>query len=255
MADHQKIHPTPVQPANIDLESQNKPTAPLVPTGSSKSDSPNPVEPFPYRRTIPVQYSKPPKKRGCCCLLLCWILFVLILLVTIIGILAAIIYFGFDPKTPKYSVDGMTVTRFSLDNDSALNAQINVNITARNPNSKIGIYYKSGSRMSVSYMGTKLCDGSLPIFYQGHKNTTVLNVGLTGRTGDATGLVNSLRTQQQTGTVPLVLRVRVPVRVKLGNLKLPKWKPVVRCRVNVDSLSADNVVRVRDSSCSFKFRL
>ncbi|MFS7955227.1 hypothetical protein Hanom_Chr07g00640171 [Helianthus anomalus] len=57
------------------------------------------------------------------------------------------------------------------------------------------------------------------------------------------------------GTVPLVLRVRVPVRVKLGNLKLPKWKPVVRCRVNVDSLSADNVVRVRDNSCSFKFRL
>ncbi|KAI3808320.1 hypothetical protein L1987_24269 [Smallanthus sonchifolius] len=102
----------------------------------------------------------------------------------------------------------MTVTRFSLDNYNMLYAQFNVNITARNPNTKIGIYYKGGSKLSVSYMGTNLCDGSLPIFYQGHKNTTVLNVALTGQTPGASGLMDSLLAQQQTGTVPLVIRVR-----------------------------------------------
>lgn len=181
-------------------------------------------------------------------------LFLIIVLVLSVGILAAIVYFGFDPKIPKYSVDGMRITRFVLDNDSSLYAQFNVNITARNPNSKIGIYYRSGSKLSVSYMGTHLCEGSLPVFYQGHKNTTLLDVALTGQTRDATGLMNSLRAQQQTGSVPLVLRVKVPVRIKLGNLKLPKWKPVVRCRLTVNSLSVDDAIRVTDSSCSFKFK-
>lgn len=257
MADHQRIHPTPVQEVpEVDLEKQQRPTAPLVPRGSSKSDNTNAIEPFPpLHRTIPVQYSKPPKKRNCCCKFLCWILFIIILLVISLGILAAIIYFGFDPKAPKYSVNGMTITRFTLDNDTNLSAQFNVNITARNPNSKIGIYYEGGSKLSVSYMGTHLCEGSLPKFYQGHKNTTVLDVALTGQTRDATGLMNSLQVQQQTGRVPLVIRARVPVRIKLGKLKLPKWKPVVRCRINVNSLSVDNPIRIMDSSCSFKFKL
>ncbi|KAI3747632.1 hypothetical protein L6452_10171 [Arctium lappa] len=255
MADQQRIHPDPVQPMN-DLESQQKPTAPLVPRGSSKSDNANAVQPFPpHHRTIPVQYSKPPKKRGCCCRFMCWTLSLLILLVISLGILAAIIYFGFDPKQPKYSVDSFTVTRFSLDNDTTLYAQFNVNITARNPNSKIGIYYEGGSKLTVLYMGTTLCEGSFPKFYQGHKNTTVLDVALTGQTRAATGVMNSLQAQQQMGSVPLVIRAKVPVRIKLGKLKLPKWKPVVRCRLRVNSLSPDNVIRIRDSSCSFKFKL
>lgn len=256
MADHQRIHPAAVQPVTHDLESQTKATVPLVPRGSSKSDNSNHVEQFPpQHRTIPLQYSKPPKKRSCCCKFMCWILFLIIVLVLGVGILAAIIYFGFDPKAPKYSVDGMSITRFGLDNDSSLYAQFNVNVTARNPNSKIGIYYKSGSKLSVSYMGTHLCEGSFPVFYQGHKNTTLLDVALTGQTRDATSFMNSLLAQQQTGSIPLVLRVKVPVRIKLGNLKLPKWKPVVRCRLNVNSLSADNPIRITDSSCSFKFKL
>lgn len=105
------------------------------------------------------------------------------------------------------------------------------------------------------YMGTTLCQGSFPKFYQGHRNTTVLSVPMTGETRDATGLLSSLQVQTQTGIVPLVLRAKVPVRIKLGNLKLPKWKPVVRCRVNVNTLATDNVIRISDSSCSFKFKL
>ncbi|KVI03025.1 NDR1/HIN1-like protein 6 [Cynara cardunculus var. scolymus] len=255
MADHQRIHPDPIAPA-ADLESQQKPTAPLVPRGSSRSENGTPTEPPPpYHRTIPLQYSKPPKKRNCCRRFLCCTLCLLVVLILLIGILAAIVYFGFDPKIPKYSVDGMTITQFNLNNDNSLSAQFNVNITARNPNTKIGISYEGGSRLTVIYMGTKLCEGSWPKFYQGHRNTTVLNVPLTGQTQDATGLLSSLGAQQQTGIVPLVLRAKVPVRIKLGKLKLPKWKPLVRCRVNVNTLSADNVIRIRDSSCSFKFKL
>ncbi|PWA65839.1 late embryogenesis abundant protein, LEA-14 [Artemisia annua] len=253
MADHQRIHPDPTAPPP-DLESQTKPTAPLVPRGLSRSENGHPTElNQPYQRTIPLQYSKPPKKKNWCCRCLCCTLCMLLSLVIAIGILAAIVYFGFDPKIPKYSVDGMTITQFSVNNDNSISAQFNVNITARNPNTKIGISYEGGSKLTVIYMGTVLCEGSWPKFYQGHRNTTVLNVPLTGQVQDATGLLNSLQAQQQTGTVPLVLRAKVPVRIKLGKLKLPKFKPIVRCKVNVNALSTGSL-RIRDSDCSFKFK-
>lgn len=255
MADHQRIHPVQQdQPA----EAPSKPTAPLVPRNSSRSDNGNPEDPYypvPLQRTIPLTQSKPPKRRRSCCLrCFCWTFCLLFVIVILLGVLAAIIYFGFDPKTPKYSIDGLRVTQFNLNSDNSLDATFNVNITTRNPNSKIGIYYEGGSRLSVWYFGTRLCEGALPKFYQGHRNTTVLDVPLSGRSDDASTLLSTLQAQQQTGTIPLRLRARVPVRIRLGNLKLPKVRFSVRCNLNVDSLAADNVVRIRDSDCKFRLR-
>ncbi|XP_059623308.1 NDR1/HIN1-like protein 6 [Cornus florida] len=250
MADQQRIHP--VQ----DPEAPQNPTAPLVPRDSSRSDKGMPVEQYPpFQRTIPVHYAKPPKNRNCFRKCLCWTIFLLILQIIIIALLAGIIFLIFRPKLPKYSIDSLRITQFTLNTDNSLYATFNVNITARNPNKKIGIYYEGGSNIGVWYTGTKLCEGSLPKFYQGHRNTTVLDVALTGQTQNANNLLSSLQAQQQTGSIPLNLRVKVPVRIKLGKLKLPKVKFVVRCRVVVDSLTADNVISIKSSSCKFRFRL
>uniref|UniRef100_A0A5B6Z9C7 Late embryogenesis abundant protein LEA-2 subgroup domain-containing protein n=1 Tax=Davidia involucrata TaxID=16924 RepID=A0A5B6Z9C7_DAVIN len=252
--DHQKIHPV------HDTEAPQTPTAPLFPRNSSKSDRgghPAVVEQHPpFRRTIPVAYSDPPKKRSSCCRkCLCWTTCLILLQIIVIGIMAAIIFLVFRPKLPKYSIDGLRITQFNLNNDMSLYATFNVNITARNPNKKIGIYYESGSRLSAYYNGAKLCEGSLPKFYQGHRNTTVLDVALTGQTQNGTELLSSLQAQQQTGSIPLRLRARVPVRIKLGKLKLMKVKFLVRCSLVVDSLSADDAISITSSSCKFRFRL
>ncbi|KAK4430499.1 NDR1/HIN1-like protein 6 [Sesamum alatum] len=257
MADHQRIHPVPDVPETVEAVQPVKPTAPLVERGSSRSENGDPERqyPPPLRRAIPYEPLKPPRRRSCWKKCLCWTLALVVIQLLILGILAAIIYFVFQPKIPKYSVDSMRITQFNLGNDNSLSATFNVNITARNPNKKIGIYYEGGSRLSVWYTGTKLCEGSLPKFYQGHRNTTLLSLTLAGQTQDAAGLLQSLQAQQQTGSIPLNLRARVPVRLKLGKLKLMKWKFLVRCRLMVDSLAADNVIRIRDSSCKFRFRL
>ncbi|XP_057470383.1 NDR1/HIN1-like protein 6 [Actinidia eriantha] len=250
MAEHQRIHPV------HDPEAPQKPTVPLVTRGYSQSDRGDPAEIYPpFRRTIPMSDLKPPKTRSCWCRCLCWTLSLLTLLLVIIGIIAAIIYFVFQPKIPKYSVDGLRITEFNLSNDMSLSATFNVNITAWNPNKKIGIYYESGSRISVWYQITRLCEGSLPKFYQGHRNTTVLDVALTGKTQNGTDLLQSLQEQQQTGSIPLRLRARVPVRIKLGSLKLMKWKFLVRCNLVVDSLAANDVIKISSSKCKFRFRL
>lgn len=257
MADHQRIHPVDPEAATAPPQ---KSTTPLVGRGSFRSEHGDPERQsqfYPaHHRTIPYAPTKPPKRRSSCCKkCLCWTLALIIIQIIVVAILAAIVYFVFEPKIPKYSVDSMRITQFTPGNDNSLSATFNVNITARNPNKKIGIYYEGGSHLSVWYTGTKLCEGSLPKFYQGHRNTTVLSLVLTGQTQDASGLVASLQAQQQTGNIPLNLRATVPVRLKLGSLKLMKWKFLVRCRLNVDSLAQDNAIRIRDSSCKFRFRL
>ncbi|KZV53820.1 hypothetical protein F511_00086 [Dorcoceras hygrometricum] len=254
MADHQRIHP--LQDSDAAVPS-NKPTAPLVARGSSRSDSGDPERqyPPPLTRTAPYSPSKPPRRRrSCFTKCLCWTISLLLILLVILGILAAVIYFVFQPKVPKYSADSMRITQFNLTNGNSLSASFNVNITARNPNKKIGIYYVDGSNLSVWYTGTKLCEGSLPEFYQGHRNTTVLNLTLEGQSEDATGLLQSLQVAQQSGRVPLNLRAKVPVRLKLGRLKLMKLKFLVKCRGEVDTFGEGEVIRIRNSSCKFRFR-
>ncbi|KAF8407410.1 hypothetical protein HHK36_006541 [Tetracentron sinense] len=233
-ADHQRIHP-------VDVEAP-PPTAPLVPPDSAKSDEGHPIEQYPrFRRTIPVIHSKPPRKRSCCCKCLCWIISLLLLLVIIVGAAAGILYLVFQPKLPKYSVDRLRITNFRLNVDMSLYAEFHVKITATNPNEKIGIYYEEGSHLSVWYANSRLCQGSLPKFYQGHRNTTVFDVALTGQTQDGSNLLTALQEQQQSGNIPLDLKVGVPVRIKLGKLKLKKVKFLGRFPnviIQVDTLNA-----------------
>lgn len=250
MADQQKIHPGSDPEAAL----PQTPSAPLVPRGSSNSTG-DPVGYPPAGQKLPAVHSKPPKRRSCCCKFLCWTLLVLLILVIAIGVTVGILFLVFRPKLPKYSIDGLQITQLDLSNNGSLYAAFDVTVTARNPNKKIGIYYVGGSRISVLYSGSKLCEGAFPKFYQGHRNTTVLQVPLTGQTQNATALLTSWQQQrQQTGVIPLNLRVRQPVRVKLGKLKLPKMRFLVRCRLDVDSLSAQNAVSIKSSSCKFRFR-
>lgn len=248
MADQQRIHP-------VDVEAP--PTAPLMPSDALKSEKGEPIQQYPPlpQRTIPVIHSKPPKKRSCCCRFFCWTVSILLILVILIAATAGILYLVFRPKLPKYSVDRLRISDFRLNPDASLYARFTVDITARNPNKKIGIYYEGGSRINVYYTNIQLAEGSLPKFYQGHENTTVLNVALAGQHMNANGLLTALsQQQQQTGNIPLRLNAKVPVRVKLGKLKLMKMKFRVRCNLMVDSLTANSLPRIRTSSCKFRFK-
>ncbi|VVB16723.1 unnamed protein product [Arabis nemorensis] len=248
MSDHQKIHPV----SDPEAPPPTHPTAPLVTRGSSRSEHGDP--------TKESQTQPPPlKKRGrrsCWCKCVCYTLLLLFLLIVIVGAVVGILYLVFRPKLPDYNIDRLQLTRFTFNQDSSLSTAFNVTITAKNPNEKIGIYYEDGSRISVLYMQTRLSNGSLPKFYQGHENTTIIVVEMTGYSQNATGLMATMQEEQLlTGSIPLRIRVTQPVRIKLGKLKLMEVRFLVRCGVSVDSLAANNVIRVRSSNCKFRFRL
>ncbi|PKU74161.1 NDR1/HIN1-like protein 6 [Dendrobium catenatum] len=250
MAEQQKIHP-------VDLEAANAPkaTTPLVPPGATRSDNFNPAAP-PPRRSIPVSHSLPPKKRGnCFCRCLCCSLLTLIIIIIAIAAAAGILYLIFRPKLPSYSVDRLRITAFSIDPNFAARATFDLTVTANNPNKKIGIYYEDGSHLSVLYDDTTLCTGSFPVFYQGHRNKTTVTTVLDGQAQLGSQLFSALQQQQQTGSVPLRFKGDVPVKLKLGGLKLWKVTARVRCDLVVNSLTAGNLISLKTSNCKFRLKL
>ncbi|KAL1224956.1 NDR1/HIN1-like protein 6 [Cardamine amara subsp. amara] len=250
MSDLQKIYPV------SDPEAPPHPTAPIVPRGSSRSEQGDPIK---ESVNQPPPLDPPRKKKGrrsCWCKCVCYTLLVLFLLIVTVGAIIGILYLVFKPKFPDYNIDRLQLTRFELNQNSSLSTAFNVSITAKNPNEKIGIYYEDGSRISVFFMQTRLSNGSLPKFYQGHENTTIILVQMSGFNQNATNLMMTLQEQQRlTGSIPLRIRVTQPVRIKLGKLKLMEVRFLVRCGVSVDSLAANNVIRVRSSNCKYRFRL
>ncbi|WRX24587.1 Late embryogenesis abundant protein [Theobroma cacao] len=248
MTEQQKIHPV------VDVEAP-APTVPLVPPGSATSEKGSPVQHRLPQRTIPVIHTRPPKKRSCCCKCICWTISLIVLLLIILGATVGILYLAFRPKLPKYSIDSLRISDLRLNFDMTLYAKFDVKITANNPNKKIGIYYEQGGRLSVWYTNSKLCQGSLPKFYQGHQNITKLDVVLTGQTEAGSTLMSALQEQQQTGQIPLDLKVDAPVAIKLGKLKMRKVRILGDCKLVVDSLSANNIISIKASNCKFRLKL
>ncbi|XP_010470348.1 PREDICTED: protein YLS9-like [Camelina sativa] len=243
MGDQQKIHPVLQMEAN----KTTKTTAPAAPRKT---------ELLPIQRPItPPAAAMRSKKGNLCCKIFCWVLSLLVIALIALAIAVAVVYFVFHPKLPRYGVNSLRVTSLGINLDLSLSAEFRVQITARNPNKRIGIYYEKGGHIGVWYDKTKLCEGPIPRFYQGHRNVTKLNVVLTGRAQAGNTVLSALQQQQQTGRVPLDLKVDAPVAVKLGKLKMKKIRILGNCKLVVDSLSTNNNINIKASDCSFKVKL
>lgn len=241
MTEHQRIHPV----VAADVE------APPPTFRSEKGD------PGPHRHSVAAMAPplQPPKRSSCLCKCLCWTITLLVVLLIIVAATAGILYLVFQPKLPKYSVDNLRVSDLTLNFDLSLSARFNVRITSDNPNKNIGIYYEKGSHLSVWYKNTNLCQGSIPRFYQGHQTRKVLDVALTGQNQYGQTLLAAMQEEQQTGRIPLDLNIDVPVRIKLGKLKLKKVRVRGTCKLIVDSLSTNSLIRIKASTCNFGLKL
>jgi hypothetical protein len=110
-------------------------------------------------------------------------------------------------------------------------------------NRKVGIDYRGGGEVAVSYSGVRLAAGRWPAFYQAPRNVTVVSMPLEGGESGGAALLTdeqraSLAAEAAAGAVPLTVEARVPVRVRLGKV-LRTWTVDVwaRCDVTVDKLA------------------
>ncbi|KAJ7518181.1 hypothetical protein O6H91_21G058500 [Diphasiastrum complanatum] len=209
----------------------------------------------------PATYTAPRRRRrNPICVCLGWIFAALITIVVILGIAALVIYLVLHPKAPKYQLLDAHVSQLDVSgNPTFSNPQMSYNIAftlqAYNPNKKIGIYYDD-IRVFLSYDSLEVGQASIAPFYQGHKNTTILETDLTRQNitlqqTTATSLQADLGRQ----SIPFQILVKVRARVKVGSWKSPHFKVRDTCSVTISPPSAAVAARLLSSSCKAKWKL
>ncbi|CAK9157641.1 unnamed protein product [Ilex paraguariensis] len=196
------------------------------------------VRPPPYRRNIPQYHSRNQKEGGGGCLkCICCCYCFLFLLILILAGLALYFYTVFKPQMPSYKVEGLDVKSFAVQPDFSLNTEFLVAVKAENPNGHIGFIYGSQSNVTVFYTDSNLCSGQLPAFHQGHENITTMKVSLKGKSEFGSGLQQALLENRQSGRIPLLVKVRVPVSIVVGTIPMRQFVVFVNCSLVLDSLS------------------
>ncbi|KAH7532906.1 NDR1/HIN1-like protein 6 [Ziziphus jujuba] len=217
------------------------------------------LRPPPYRRNVSRYSSYGRRSSGdggscclnCICCCYCWLFFLLILTAAI----TVAIYVIYQPKMPNYSIDSFNVEAFNVQSDYSLNAQFDVNVRANNPNERIAFRYGGDNYVIVMYSGTNLCSGKFPGFHQSEKNNTVIKVVLNGKSEFGSGLQEALTENRRNGKIPLVVKVKVPVGVVLGRLKLRQVNVFANCSLVLDSLDPNKKPNILSSKFTYTFGL
>ncbi|CAI8597724.1 unnamed protein product [Vicia faba] len=194
-------------------------------------------------------YTRRKSSRCRCCRCFCWFIGVILTLAVLLAIGAGVFYLVIRPEAPKYSINRVSVQGMNLTTRSPISPEFDVSVNADNGNRKIGIYYNKDSTVELFYRGVKLCNGALPAFYQPSNNVTVFETVLKGNNVEVAGsdrnaLLNAVKKQ----SVPLTLKLRVPVKFKAGSVKTWAFHVKVQCVVTVDRLTAKAKIVSRDCS-------
>lgn len=267
MAD--RVHPHDSPPLDETCSESSETT---LRTDATDSDKPLP-QPGTYVIHIPKDqvYRVPPPEnarryedltrrkngRRPCCTCLCWFLGLLAIFIFLVAVAAGIFYLVVKPKTPKYSVNAIAISGLNLTTSSSaptVSPAFELTVKADNPNKKIGIYYQNDSSVEIYYTDVGLSNGFLPVFYQPPNNVTVFETASKGDRIALTGTVkNALAAAQKQGQVPLKLKIRAPVKLKVGSVKT--WTMTVKadCVITVDKLTAE--AKIISSNCSYGLEL
>ncbi|XP_004494243.1 NDR1/HIN1-like protein 10 [Cicer arietinum] len=178
---------------------------------------------------------------GCCCGCLFNLIFKLILTVIIIlGIAVFLFWLIVRPNVIKVHVTDATLTQFNFTKNNTLNYNLSLNITIRNPNKKLGIYYDYIEARTL-YHDVRVDSNFIDPFYQGHKTTNVLNTLFKGEKvvllgGDQSSDFNK---EKSLGIYEIDVKLYLRVRFKLGAIKTRKIKPKVTCELRLPLTSGD----------------
>ncbi|XP_048234554.1 NDR1/HIN1-like protein 13 [Ricinus communis] len=193
------------------------------------------------------QLSRRKPRRSTCRCCLCWSLGLLVTLILLAGIAAGVLYLVFRPEAPKYSIDKVSIKGFNLTSSEPLSPEFDVTVRAENPNDKLGFYYRTGSSIDVHYQDNRLCNGQLPVFYQGTNNVTVFKTVLKSDGVELTSAVHKALVEgEKKKAVPFKLNLRAPVKIKVGSVKTWTITVKVDCDVAVDELTTSAKIVSKD---------
>ncbi|XP_060177075.1 NDR1/HIN1-like protein 10 [Lycium barbarum] len=195
-----------------------------------------------YGPSIPPP-SKSYHRRGsscnpCSCLFGCLCKIILTIII-ILGVIALVVWLVLRPNKVKFYVTDATLTQFDLSTtNNTLYYDFALNMTVRNPNKRIGIYYDSIEARAM-YQGERFASQNLEPFYQGHKNTSTLSPVFKGQSlvllGDREK--SNYNNEKNSGIYEMEVKLYMRIRLKAGRIKTHKIKPKIECdfKVPLDS--------------------
>ncbi|PON78230.1 Late embryogenesis abundant (LEA) hydroxyproline-rich glycoprotein family [Parasponia andersonii] len=193
--------------------------------------------------------------RNFCSRHLCFLYCFIFLLVFLLVLLTFYLHTMYKPQIPTYGIDDLSVKTFNVMKDLSLSAEFDIVVRATNPNEHIGLAYGKDSSVIVMYSDSELCSGKLPAFHQPVVNATLMNVVLKGHTKYGSGLQEALTENRRNKSIPLLVRLEVPLSVVLGSLPLRKIVMFVRCSLEVDSLQPGKKTKILYSDYSYDVRI
>ncbi|KAJ6853757.1 NDR1/HIN1-like protein 1 [Iris pallida] len=173
----------------------------------------------------------------------------IVFLVIVVLLIVLIVFLVLRPHKPKFYLQDATVLSFNLSSPNLLSTYLQVTVSSKNPNNRVGVYY---DRLDVyaSYMNQQITLPS-PIVphYQGHNDVDVWSPYLRGDAVPiAPFLAAALSQDESDGYFFLWIKIDGKLRWKVGSWRSGHYHLFVNCPAY---LSFD---RSRSSNPSIRFQ-
>ncbi|XP_074272942.1 NDR1/HIN1-like protein 6 [Silene latifolia] len=178
----------------------------------------------------PAFYQPKKKKNSCCRICCCCVCFVIVFLILILAIGGGIFYAWFQPKIPVFGFRPLELDRFNIsvkpDGTALLDSKAVVRVEAKNPNSKLEIYFGE-TEVSLSFdKETQLGSATLSSFVQPSNNVTLLKFVLSEENqliDSSTGTRLKKRVKNEDVEVNVAVKTKIGIgvwKVKIGMLPI-----------------------------------
>ncbi|KAG4972016.1 hypothetical protein JHK85_038437 [Glycine max] len=138
-----------------------------------------------------------------------------------------------------------------LRKESKVYTDVVIVVKADNPNEEIGLDYLE-NEVGIMYVGSQLSSGQIPPFLQPGKNTTTVTVELKGENEFSVEMQNHFMEDQEKGNIPLLITVKLPIRIVINDLiHLRKVVVNLNCSVVIDKLEVNKSPKILDKVFSY----
>ncbi|XP_022137824.1 NDR1/HIN1-like protein 1 [Momordica charantia] len=147
-----------------------------------------------------------------------------------ISLLILLLWLTLHPSKPQFCVNEVVVYQLQLIDLHLLNSSIQLTLSSKNPNQKVGIYYDQ-LQVHAAYKRQQITlDTSFPPFYQAHQETNLLTAFLAATTLPvAPSFGYEVGRDQTAGRLLLSLRAMGRLRWKVGTWVSGRYRFTVDC--------------------------
>ncbi|TKY53149.1 YLS9 protein [Spatholobus suberectus] len=209
-------------------------------------------------------YHRPSRGGGClsCCCgcifncilgLICKILTAVIVVAAVVAVLFWLIV---RPNVVKFRVTDAALAQFAYGNNNTLRYDLALNVSIRNPNRRVGIYYDDVEALAL-YQDVRFGSQTLGPFFQHHKNTTVLSPVFKGQHVVPLGAdqVSELDKEKGSGVYSIDVKLLMTVRFKFVLFKTGNVKPKIQCELHVPLKSPNGTDAVfQATQCDWDYK-